>query len=59
MDFAIKIKEKSFINKHNQSKIKVLKNINIEIKSKEFVCIVGPSGCENNIDEYDWGIDKN
>ena len=45
MDFAIKIKEKSFINKHNQSKIKVLKNINIEIKSKEFVCIVGPSGC--------------
>ena len=46
MDFAIKIKEKSFINKHNQSKIKVLKNINIEIKSKEFVCIVGPSGVE-------------
>ena len=45
MDFAIKIKEKSFINKHNQNEIKVLKNINIEIKSKEFVCIVGPSGC--------------
>ncbi len=45
MNFAIKIKEKSFTNKHNNSQIKVLKNININIKSKEFVCIVGPSGC--------------
>ena len=45
MNFAIKIKEKSFLNKHNNSTIKVLKNIDINIKSKEFVCIVGPSGC--------------
>ncbi len=45
MNFAIKIKEKSFTNKHNNSQIKVLKNIDINIKSKEFVCIVGPSGC--------------
>ena len=44
MNFAIKIDEKSFINKHN-SQIEVLKNIDINIKSKEFVCIVGPSGC--------------
>ena len=26
-------------------KVEVLKNIDIEIKPKEFVCIVGPSGC--------------
>ncbi len=45
MNFAIKIDEKSFINKHNNSQIEVLKNIDINIKSKEFVCIVGPSGC--------------
>ena len=45
MNFAIKIDEKSFLNKHNNSRIKVLKNIDINIKSKEFVCIVGPSGC--------------
>ena len=45
MNFAIKIKEKSFINKHNNSRIKVLNNIDINIRSKEFVCIVGPSGC--------------
>ena len=45
MNFAIKIEEKSFLNKHNNSRIKVLKDININIKSKEFVCIVGPSGC--------------
>ena len=45
MNFAIKIEEKSFLNKHNNSRIKVLKDIDINIKSKEFVCIVGPSGC--------------
>lgn len=45
MNFEIKIKEKSFYNKHDKSEIKVLKNINIKISSNEFVCIVGPSGC--------------
>ena len=45
MNFEIKIKEKSFFNKHDKSKIKVLKNIDIKINSNEFVCIVGPSGC--------------
>ena len=45
MNFAIKIEEKSFINKHNNTRIKVLKDINIKINSMEFVCIVGPSGC--------------
>ena len=45
MNFEIKIKEKSFFNKHDKSKIKVLKNIDITINSNEFVCIVGPSGC--------------
>ena len=45
MNFEINIKEKNFINKLDNSKINVLKNIDIKINSKEFVCIVGPSGC--------------
>ena len=45
MSFTIKIKEKTFHNKHNNSKILVLKDINIKIKTNEFLCIVGPSGC--------------
>ncbi len=45
MDFEIIIKNKSFLNKHDSSTVEVLKNINIKIKSNEFVCIVGPSGC--------------
>ena len=45
MDFHINIKKKSFVNPHDKTSIDVLKNINIEIKYKEFVCIVGPSGC--------------
>ncbi len=45
MSFKIKIKNKSFSNKHDKSSVKVLKDINIKIKSSEFVCIVGPSGC--------------
>ncbi len=45
MSFSIKIKEKAFHNKHNNSKILVLKDINVKIKTNEFLCIVGPSGC--------------
>ena len=45
MNFKIEIQKKSFTNNHDNSTVDVLKNINIEIKSKEFVCIVGPSGC--------------
>ena len=45
MSFTIKIKEKIFHNKHNNSKILVLKDIDIKIKTNEFLCIVGPSGC--------------
>ena len=45
VSFEIKIKEKFFNNKHDQKKTSVLKNIDIKIKSNEFVCIVGPSGC--------------
>ena len=45
MNFAIKIEEKSFVNKHNNTRIKVLQDINVKINSMEFVCIVGPSGC--------------
>ncbi len=45
MSFTIKIKEKTFQNKHNNSKILVLKDIDIKIKANEFLCIVGPSGC--------------
>lgn len=32
-------------NRQNNSKISVLENINLTIKSGEFVCIIGPSGC--------------
>ena len=39
MSFKINIKNKSFINKHDRTKVEVLKNIKIEIQSKEFVCI--------------------
>lgn len=45
MDFKIKIKKKSFLNKYDNTHVDVLKNIDIDIKHKEFVCIVGPSGC--------------
>ena len=45
MNFEISLKEKNFINKSNNSIIKVLENIDIKIRSNEFVCIVGPSGC--------------
>ncbi len=45
MNFKIKVKKKSFINKHDKSSVEVLKNIDISIKSREFVCVVGPSGC--------------
>jgi len=45
MGYEIKIKNKTFINKHDDKTVEVLKNIDIKIKSNEFVCIVGPSGC--------------
>ncbi len=45
MSFEIKIKEKNFNNNHDKNKTTVLKNIDIKIKSNEFVCVVGPSGC--------------
>ncbi|MEE2695094.1 MAG: ABC transporter ATP-binding protein [Pseudomonadota bacterium] len=45
MSFLIKIKQKSFFNKHNNDNIIALKNIDIKINHREFVCIVGPSGC--------------
>ncbi len=45
MNFSIKIKKKSFLNKVDNTYVDVLKNINISIKHKQFVCIVGPSGC--------------
>ena len=41
MNFAIKIKEKSFTNKHNNSQIKVLKNIDINIKQKSLFALWG------------------
>ena len=45
MDFKINIKKKSFYNINAESSVTVLKNVNIEIGSQEFVCIIGPSGC--------------
>tara|TARA_B100000963_G_C22496962_1_gene611923 strand:+ start:260 stop:1012 length:753 start_codon:yes stop_codon:yes gene_type:complete len=45
LNFKIEISKKSFVNKHDKSSVDVLKDINIDIKSKQFVCIVGPSGC--------------
>jgi len=45
LTLTVKIKEKSYLNKHDNLKINVLKNINFKVKSNEFICIVGPSGC--------------
>ena len=45
MTLTVKIKEKSYLNKHDNLKINVLKNVNFKVKSNEFICIVGPSGC--------------
>ena len=45
MTYEIKIKNKSFTNKHDKKVIEVLKNIDIKIEPNEFVCVVGPSGC--------------
>ena len=45
MTYEIKIKNKSFINKHDKNVVEVLKNIDIKIEPNEFVCVVGPSGC--------------
>ena len=45
MTLTIKIKEKFYLNKHDNLKINVLKNVNFKVKSNEFICIVGPSGC--------------
>ena len=45
MTLKVKIKEKSYLNKHDNSRINVLKNVNFCAKNNEFICIVGPSGC--------------
>ncbi len=45
MSFEIKIKNKSFVNKHDKQSVEVLKNIDIKINKDQFVSIVGPSGC--------------
>jgi len=45
MAFSIKIKKKVYKNKHDLRETVALKNIDIKIKSNEFLCIVGPSGC--------------
>ncbi len=36
---------KSFVSEGGKNDLSVLKNINLDIRENEFVCIVGPSGC--------------
>src|SRR5436309_14989716 len=43
MDICIRDLQKSF--GPNGSRVPVLQDINLEVQSGEFVCLVGPSGC--------------
>ena len=45
MSISIKIKKKVFINKYLKQEVLALKKIDVEVKPKEFLCLVGPSGC--------------
>lgn len=45
MGISIKIKGKSYLNKHKNQTVDALRAIDVFVKPKEFVCLVGPSGC--------------
>ncbi|MDC3091197.1 ATP-binding cassette domain-containing protein [Rickettsiales bacterium] len=45
MGISIKIRGKSYLNKHKNQTVKALSAIDVFVKPKEFVCLVGPSGC--------------
>ncbi len=44
-DVTIQINHKSFLSPDSGAEKTVIKNLNISLKSGEFVCLVGPSGC--------------
>ena len=44
-DIFISVKKKIYNNQQSSNSVQALKDIEIEIKSKEFISIVGPSGC--------------
>jgi NitT/TauT family transport system ATP-binding protein len=45
MSLFIKELDKSFPNAENNGVLQVLKDIDLEIRDGEFVCLVGPTGC--------------
>ncbi len=44
-DVSIKISHKSYLSPDAEEQKTVIKNLDISLKSGEFVCLVGPSGC--------------
>ncbi|MBG9979757.1 ABC transporter ATP-binding protein [Facklamia sp. DSM 111018] len=42
--FDIK-KVKKFFNEHKENELEVIKDLSLQVKENEFLCIVGPSGC--------------
>lgn len=45
MAIDIKNVSKSFVTKHKDGALNVLKDINLHVDDKELICILGPSGC--------------
>ena len=41
----IEFRNVSFGYEANDKSVKILENINFQIKEGEFVCLIGPSGC--------------
>lgn len=45
MAIDIKNVSKSFVTKHKDETLNVLKDVNLHVDDKELICILGPSGC--------------
>lgn len=45
MNSFLKLKDVDYTYTSDSESIKAIENINIEIKEKEFICVIGPSGC--------------
>ena len=58
-DIFISVKKKIYNNQQSSNSVQALKDIEIEIKSKEFISIVGPSGCgKTTLYEHYWRPDR-